>query len=204
MSTERPSWLRQQVTTVHQWEHRLRRERRLRPVALMGVIAVIIAAAVLRDRLPILHTVSYPSIFILSLMGSASIVVPIPSIASVCAGTAFLNLSPIVVALVAAAGETLGELTGYTAGFGGRTVIERYPVYQRLVSWVRRRGGFMLFLFSAIPNPVFDVVGIAAGSLRYPLHLFLLIALSGKILKDLGIAYACYFGLESVLRVIFS
>ncbi|MDP6454901.1 MAG: hypothetical protein QF898_16480, partial [SAR202 cluster bacterium] len=52
----------------------------------------------------------------------------------------------------------------------------------------------VLFLVSAIPNPIVDVVGIAAGSVRYPFLRFMLIVLSGKIIKGLMIAYTCQYG----------
>jgi membrane protein YqaA with SNARE-associated domain len=45
-----------------------------------------------------------------------------------------------------------------------------------------------MFVFSAIPNPVFDVVGVAAGAVRMPLWRFFFSVLAGKILKDIALA----------------
>ncbi len=56
-----------------------------------------------------------------------------------------------------------------------------------------RRGWLLLFLLAFIPNPVFDLAGVTAGALRYPLERFLAAVLAGKILKFVGFAYTCDF-----------
>ncbi|MBI4336644.1 MAG: hypothetical protein HY683_02290 [Chloroflexi bacterium] len=191
----------QEAAPDRQRAHR-RREHALRVLAIAVVVLAVITVVVFRRSLLDLQGVTYPGVFLLSLIGSASIVVPVPGLASVCAGAPLLQLNPVVIAIVAGAGEALGELTGYLAGFSGRALVERYPLYRRLAGWTERRGGFVLFAFSVIPNPLFDIVGIAGGSLRYPLHLFLLIVFLGKALKDLGIAYGCLLGLEAFLQFV--
>ncbi len=63
-------------------------------------------------------------------------------------------------------------------------------MYQRLVAWMERRGGITIFVLSVIPNPFFDLAGIAAGTLRYPLWRFLLFCWLGKTLKTTLVAWA--------------
>jgi len=46
-----------------------------------------------------------------------------------------------------------------------------------------------LLVLSAIPNPLFDLAGMAAGMLRYPVSKFLLACWIGKTFKALVIAY---------------
>lgn len=178
------------------------RVRYLRLLALAGVVLVVVLAALFGQRLPLVHTLSYPGIFLLSFLGSVSIVVPLPGIVSVCAGGALLTLPPVLVGLVAGLGETLGELSGYLIGFSGRGLVEDRPLYGRLIAWMRRRGPLLLFLVSAIPNPVFDLVGMAAGVLRFPLPWFMGIVFVGKVMKGTYIAYACYLGLEWLVRLV--
>ena len=48
----------------------------------------------------------------------------------------------------------------------------------------------VLFVMAAIPNPAFDLVGIAAGTLRVPLSRFFLSAFAGNLVKMLTFAYA--------------
>ncbi|MFN2168693.1 MAG: hypothetical protein ACK2U9_20865 [Anaerolineae bacterium] len=122
------------------------------------VIALSAAIFAFRDRFAELAALGYPGIFLVSLLGNATIVLPAPSLALVFAmGSA---LAWPLVGLVAGAGEALGELTGYLAGMGGRAIIEDEKTYGRLVSWMERRGGITIFVLSAIPNPFFDLAGI--------------------------------------------
>ena len=53
-------------------------------------------------------------------------------------------------------------------------------ISQRLGIWMRRPGWLLLFLLAFIPNPVFDLAGVTAGALRYPLERFLAVVLTGK------------------------
>jgi membrane protein YqaA with SNARE-associated domain len=170
--------------------------RLFRLLILGMVLGVSIAIYGFRDRFAELAAVGYSGIFLVSLLGNATIILPAPSLALVFAmGSA---LPPLLVGLVAGVGEALGELTGYAAGFGGRAVIEDYDMYQRLAAWMQRRGGITVFLLSAIPNPFFDLAGISAGTLRYPLWRFLLFCWMGKTIKTTVVAWA---GSQSIALV---
>ncbi len=178
------------------------RRRIFSVVILLVILAGMLSIVLLRDRLGISQEVvertGYPIIALLSFVGSASIFVPVPGILAVCLGG--MLLSAPLVAVVAGTAESLGELTGYAAGFGGRELIEDRGLYKRLEVWMARRGSVVLFLLSVIPNPVFDIAGVAAGALRYPVWKFLAVVWMGKCIKSLGIAYACVLGVEWVLR----
>jgi membrane protein YqaA with SNARE-associated domain len=160
------------------------------------VLGISVTIFVFRDRLVELAALGYLGIFLVSLLGNATIILPAPSLVLVFAmGTA---LNPLLVGLVAGAGEALGELTGYAAGFAGRAVIEDRQTYKHMVAWMQRRGGITIFVLSAIPNPFFDLAGIAAGTLCYPLWRFLLFCWLGKTLKTTLVAWA---GSQSVAFV---
>ena len=160
------------------------------------VVAISVAIFAFRDQFAALAAVGYPGIFLVSLLSSATIILPAPSLALVFAmGSAFPWLP---VGLAAGAGEALGELTGYAAGFGGRAVIEDQKSYKRLESWMQQRGGITILVLSIIPNPLFDLAGIAAGTIGYPLWRFLLIAWVGKTIKTSVVAWA---GSQSILLV---
>ena len=140
-------------------------------------------------------TLGYPGVFFLSLLASGGMVFPIPSLAATC-GAAGLGLNLIVVGILAGIGETLGELVGYSIGFGGQSVVQRRRIYKRARAWMIRWGIGVLLLLSIIPNPIFDFVGIAAGALRYPMKRFLIIVWVGKTLKGLIIAHTCFWIVE--------
>ena len=137
--------------------------------------------------------VGYAGLALTVLVASGGLVLPVPALAAVCTAGAFLN--PLYVALVAGSAGTLGELTGYFLGYTGRGVLNESRLYVRLERWTRRRGWLVLFLFALVPNPLFDVVGIAAGALRYPLWRFLGIVFAGKLGKFLVVAYACAYSI---------
>ncbi|MGD8623724.1 MAG: VTT domain-containing protein [Anaerolineae bacterium] len=152
------------------------------------VLGISVAIYAFRDRFAQLAAVGYPGILLVSLLSSATIILPAPSLALVFAmGSA---LPPMLVGLAAGTGEALGELTGYAAGFGGRAVIEDQKMYRRLEKWMLRRGGITILVLSIIPNPFFDLAGIAAGTLRYPLWRFVLICWLGKTIKTTLVAWA--------------
>ena len=162
------------------------------------VVAFIPTVFLLRNHLPDLNTVGYVGVLILSFVGSASILVPVPGIAAVCVGPSIVGLSPLIVALMASVGESVGELSGYMVGFSGRGFADKNRFYPRIEGWMQKRGGLVLFLASSFPNPFFDFVGIAGGTLRYPIWRFLLAVWAGKLVKSLMIAYTCYFGVDWV------
>jgi membrane protein YqaA with SNARE-associated domain len=160
------------------------------------VVAISAAIFAFRDQFAALAAVGYPGIFFVSLLSSATIILPAPSLALVFAMGSALPWLPV--GLAAGAGEALGELTGYAAGFGGRAVIEDQKSYRRLESWMQRRGGITILVLSIIPNPLFDLAGIAAGTLGYSLWRFLLIVWAGKTIKTSLVAWA---GSQSILLV---
>lgn len=179
----------------------LRDERFLRALSVAIVLAVVAVVVFFRSYLPETHSIGYVGVFVLSLLSSASIMVPIPGIAAVCAGAGLLDLFPLWVAILAAVAEGLGELSGYLLGFSGRGIARNVRIYPAVERWMARRGWLALLLASSIPNPLFDLVGIAAGTLKYPIPRFLASVWVGKLIKSTIIAYACFYGVEWVTRV---
>lgn len=171
-------------------------------LVLLGVIALVGFLFLNRERLGRLETyqdLGYLGIFLVTLLSSASIVIPFPGAFAVYLGGSFLN--PFIVALVAGVAEPLGELTGYAAGYGGRTFVERNENYVRLEKWMQRRGALTLFVLSVVPNFFFDIAGFAAGALRFPVWKFLLVCWVGKTIKSLGFALLGYYSLDLLIQI---
>ncbi len=158
----------------------------IRILALLFSLGITVAIYLLRDHLVELRGFGYAGVFLISALGNATVIFPVPSLAIVFAGGGVLN--PWLVGLVAGLGEPLGELTGYAAGYAGSAIIEDRERFERLKAWMERRGFLTLFVLSAIPNPLFDLAGIAAGMLRFPISSFLLACWLGKTFKALIIA----------------
>jgi len=171
-------------------------------VALAAVVVITGTILLLGDRLGGVESYKnygYAGAFLVSLVGSATIVLPAPSVAVVFTLGAILN--PFLVGLAAGIGETMGEVTGYMAGYGGRGVVANHRLYFMVESWMRRRGVLTMFAFSVIPNPLFDVAGMAAGAVRFPLWKFLLAVWAGKTIKGIGMALAGLWGLSYILEL---
>ena len=149
-----------------------------------------------------LQNVGYAGVLAVNLIGSASVIVPVPGLAVVCgAAPGDVGLNPMLLGLAGGFGSTVGELSGYLAGYGGNQFVQRSRHYERFRQLVIRKGGLTLFVLSVIPNPLFDIAGIAAGSLRYPLRRFLLYVLAGKVIKFIVVAYACRQGIDWIIRL---
>ena len=149
-----------------------------------------------------LQNVGYAGVLAVNVIGSASVIVPVPGLAVVCGASAGdVGLNPVLLGLAGGFGSTVGEMSGYLAGYGGNTLIQRSKHYERFRQLVIRNGGMALFVLSVIPNPLFDIAGIAAGSLGYPLKRFLLYVLAGKAIKFVVVAYACRQGIDWIIRL---
>ncbi len=172
----------------------------LRVLALMVVIAITVAAYLLRDELKNFEVLGYPGIFLISLISNATIMLPAPGFIVTLIGGSIFN--PFLVAVAAAAGAVLGELTGYLAGYSGRGVFQRAPSYDRLEGLMQEYGGWTVLVLAALPNPIFDIAGAAAGALRMPVLAFLIWGFAGKLIKMLAIAYAGALGLDWFLGLV--
>ncbi|MCH8221858.1 MAG: VTT domain-containing protein, partial [Chloroflexi bacterium] len=166
---------------------------RIATVAL--VVGVVILGTVLfvMDRLTT-ESIGFPSIWVISFIGAGAIFLPVPGMLALCIGASpDFGLNPIQLGLLVASAETLGEMTGYLAGISGAGLLERNRWYTRFKWWLNRRGGVPLFILATIPNPLFDLLGIAAGAARYPVHKFIGIVFVGKSIKSTAIAYSCFW-----------
>ena len=139
----------------------------------------------------------YLGAFLLSLLFNATVVLPMGAIGVVIALGAVLPL-PAVVGLAGGIGAAIGEITGYMAGYSGRGIARRSQMYSRVEGWVRRWGAIAIFIFSIVPF-AFDLVGIAAGILRFPFWKFFLLCWLGRTILYIGAALAGAWGWEAVL-----
>lgn len=139
----------------------------------------------------------YLAPFLISLTLNATIVLPAGNFLIMAAFGAVLP-SAMLVGLAGGVGAAIGEITGYMAGYSGRGVVERLKLYNRMVEWLKRWGMLAIFFLSLIPF-FFDLAGIAAGALRYPLWKFLIACWLGRTVLYIAIAFAGAWGWEAVL-----
>ncbi|MEM3399613.1 MAG: VTT domain-containing protein [Candidatus Micrarchaeia archaeon] len=129
----------------------------------------------------------YLGAFTIAFLSSSTVILPAPGLAGVFIMGAFLN--PYLLGFCAGLGAALGELTGYMTGYGGKTLVEKEPLYRKIRSWMDKSGFITIFAFALIPNPVFDIVGIIAGVSEYPIKKFFVACLLGNILKAIMVAH---------------
>jgi len=180
---------------------------------LIGTILVIaLVATVLFFALHLgtddLERYGYGGLFLIALLRSASVVIPMPGGGIVFAAGGLLDPvwgipAPILVGLTAAVAESFGELTGYGAGRGGSTMISKRQLYQRVKGWIHRRPFATVFAMSLFPSPLFDIAGIAAGAARVPIRTFYPAVLTGKIIRGITVATMGYYSIGLIDRLIF-
>lgn len=158
-----------------------------RLLALIVVIALSVFIFAIRDRAEQLAVFGYPGVFVLAFLSYATVLLPAPGVAVVFTMGAVFN--PLGVALAAGTGAALGEFSGYLAGYGSQSVAERTPIYQSLRHWMQRNGPLTVVILSVIPNPFFDLAGLAAGALKMPLGQFFWWCWIGETLKMLFFSY---------------
>ena len=155
------------------------------------------------ERLLELKNYAYWGAFLISLIGNATVILPgavLPILSTI--GVVLYPVTgpsgPIIVGLVGGIGAAIGEMTGYMVGYSGRGIVERANLYKRLVEWLRRWGTLAIFILSLVPF-FFDLAGIAAGALRFPLWKFILACWLGRTILYVGIVLAAGWGWETVL-----
>jgi membrane protein DedA with SNARE-associated domain len=166
----------------------------LRILALFVVVGVTLFIYSIRDRVGQFAGFGYPGIFLIALLANATVLLPAPGVAVIYAMGAIFN--PLGVGLAAGLGGTFGELSGYLAGFSGQAVVERMDIYNSIRPWVDKYGGWAILVLSAIPNPFFDVAGIAAGIAKMPLGSFLLFTGIGQLIKMTAFALAGHYSIS--------
>jgi membrane protein YqaA with SNARE-associated domain len=172
-----------------------------RAAALAGVIALSLFIFSIRDEVERFARFGYAGIFVFSLLSYATVILPVPGVAVVFAMGAVFN--PLWVGMAAGAGAALGELTGYAVGLSGETMIENVGLYRRVRNWMKHsrwRAFVGLVVLSAVPNPLADFAGVAAGVLRIPIPQFLSALLIGETIKMWMFAYAGAYSQDWIMR----
>jgi len=160
-----------------------------RIAALLLVIAITVYIVLMPEEQALkLETYGYLGIFLISIIANATVIIPAPGLVIVFSMGA--KFSPLLVGIAAGLGATIGELSGYLAGFSGQAVIEDQKRYNQMVGWMEKNGPLTIAILAFIPNPLFDLAGMIAGVLKMPVFRFMAFALIGKFFKMLIFAYA--------------
>jgi uncharacterized membrane protein YdjX (TVP38/TMEM64 family) len=177
-----------------------RRLTLLRILAFAIVIGIVVIIFIFRDQVKELAHLGYLGAFLITLIANATIFVPIPGVWVVFAMGAVFN--PFFLAIFAGLGAATGELSGYLLGFSGQGLAERSKLYDRIFAFMvhhRAWSDLLILVMAIIPNPFFDLAGIAAGTLKIPVLRFYIFCALGSIIKMLAFAY----GGNTIMRLWF-
>jgi membrane protein YqaA with SNARE-associated domain len=131
----------------------------------------------------------YLGVFIISFIGSVSVIFPMPYTIVIYLMGAVLD--PFLAAVSGGLGSAFGEFSGYALGYYGRTVIsaERRRKMNYMVKVFDRYGSVAIFLFALTPLPD-DLLFIPLGVMRYAVWKAFIPALFGKMLMTFILAYS--------------
>jgi hypothetical protein len=154
----------------------------------------------------------YLSAFIFGFIAGSSLPVPLPYLVVTFSLGGLLN--PLLVGLASGLGAGIGGTLVYLFGSSGshllNGIFNPHPgeeesskgriLYQHLSCWTHYRGRLVVFLMSAILNPVFAPMAITVGALHFGSRRFLFWCVLGNVIKSTAIAYCGYYGLAFILR----
>jgi membrane protein YqaA with SNARE-associated domain len=179
-------------------------------LGIFGIVATIVIAAAVVYYWKWVHDLGaygYVGAFLISILGGATIIVPVPMLAVIFALGRVMEYTWLV-GIANGLGETVGALTIYMTGYGGGSAIyyrthgRLQSAYEKLMKLMERRGWLILFVLAAILNPFFYPAALAAGALRFGAKRYILITCVGKIIKGMTVTYAGYWGLRGLLRML--
>jgi len=158
-----------------------------------------------------LQQYGYLGAFVIAFIAGSSIPTPISYLLLTFTFGGLPGLHPALVGLASGVGAGAGGTLVYLLGRGGRRFfpgMRHYSVDEhasnkmaaRFVNWAQRRGSVVVFVMSAMLNPVFAPMAIAMGALRFRLIKFFAMCVAGNLVKAMVISYAGYFGIGTVLR----
>ena len=150
-----------------------------------SAVAIAVLAWVYADLVRDLEGPATVVAFAVTMVGASTVILPAPTALTVIALASSLD-NPVGVGVAAAAGQTVGEGVGYLLGRSGSALLPEFGWSRRLADRMRRNvliTDGVIVLFAAVPNPVFDVIGIIAGSLRHPVWRYATAAFLGNVFK---------------------
>jgi len=175
-------------------------------VALTIALAPGVLLLIFPDATDSLEGFSYFGVLLTNLASTATFYFPVPGLTAAAqtliATEGDASDFPWLVGVAGGAGMALGEITAYYAGYLGAELVRGrelpgpkrfHGTIERMVrgiGWLMDRWGMAtLFVLSALPNPLFEIAGLTAGSVRMPFRRFFLSVAAGKVVRGLLLAY---------------
>ena len=177
---------------------------------IFGIVVTILMATgivVYKEQVQVLQNYGYVGAFFISILGGATVIIPVPMLAVVFALGGVMP-HPWLVAIAAALGELIGAVTIYLTGRGaGQAIIHAkhdrlHKAYEKLLKIIKRWGSVALFVVTCVINPFFYPAAFAAGALRFGVKKYIFVVLAGKLVKSFTVVYAGYFVLKGIFNAL--
>ena len=151
------------------------------------VVAVVFAIPYIffREQIQDMAVLGYIGLAVACLISNISIF--LPSSSTIIVLVAATTLNPWLCILFGGIGTAFGEQASYLCGVIGSSGFSKdEPVQKKVVlNWFSNKPFLTVFLFAFVPLPVFDIVGIVAGTKKMKWWKYTLAAVFGKTLKFL-------------------
>jgi membrane protein YqaA with SNARE-associated domain len=144
----------------------------------------------------------YVAIFLISVIGNVSVIMPVPYIIALAILVVVLPIDPLLVGISAGLGASIGELSAWLLGRGTSEIIEETTYGKRLQSLanlVKKGYGIPLIIFFAATPLPDDLLLIVLGMVQYNVGYALVACFVGKIILAVGIAYLVRTAAETEL-----
>ena len=178
-------------------EHKSRMDERISGILqIVFAIAIVLLVLSISQEIERFKELGYLGVFVISLLSAATIFIPSPGWAVVIVMATILD--PVLVGIVGGVGAGLGEITGYIAGSGAKDITHANQYLKKYKEWIRQHSLLAVFVLAFIPNPFFDVAGLAAGTLGISWKRFLLGCIAGRTLRYVLLALLGVFSLQYI------
>jgi len=144
----------------------------------------------------------YIATFIISIFGNFTIILPVPYILSILTVLLTLPINPIILALFAALGASIGELSAWLLGRGAAELMSE-EFYDKKIKGLellieKGYGFWLVLLFAATPLPD-DILLIALGMQKYSLKKSLTASIIGKFLQVISLFFIVFLAKNTLL-----
>lgn len=163
-------------------------------LALILGIAITILVIIYANRIRDYEEIGYLGVFLLTFLGNATVLVPVPVLAPLNIVLGGILTSPLLVGLTIGIASSMGELIGYLVGYAGSGIVTSSKTYKKMEARIKKYGLWAIFFLALIPNPLFDVAGLVAGAIGIKWWKFLLAMGAGKTVRAIIFAYIGYGG----------
>ncbi len=163
-------------------------------LALIFGIAITVLVIIYANHIRDYEEIGYLGVFLLTFLGNATVLVPVPVLAPLNIVLGGILTSPLLVGLTIGVASSMGEIIGYIVGYAGSGIVTSSKTYKKIEERVKKYGLWAIFFLALIPNPLFDVVGLVAGAIGIKWWKFLLAMGAGKTVRAIIFAYIGYGG----------